>query len=87
MTLDRGKKKDIFIVKEIKQEQKMKKRLQDMGLTKGAKIKVLSNDTNGSFILNVRGSRVVLGKVITESIFVEPSSHKAYNFKAISNVC
>lgn len=70
MTLDKAENKEVFIVQEIRQEQKMKKRLQDMGLTTGTKIKVLSNNTGGSFILNIRGSRVVLGKVITESIFV-----------------
>jgi ferrous iron transport protein A len=87
MTLDRARNRDIFIIKKIKQEPKMKKRLQDLGLTKGAKVKVLSNDTSGSFILNVRGSRVVLGKVITESIFVETIDNTDNNYKDISSAC
>ncbi|WFD09930.1 FeoA family protein [Tepidibacter hydrothermalis] len=49
---------------------KMKKKLQDMGLTPGVKISVISNDTNGSFIVNVRGSRLVLGGVVAQQIMV-----------------
>ncbi len=50
---------------------KMKKRLQDMGLTPGVKINVISNDSNGGFIINVRGSRIVLSGVVTQQILVD----------------
>ncbi|WP_099189839.1 FeoA family protein [Tepidibacter mesophilus] len=49
---------------------KMKKKLQDMGLTPGVKISVISNETNGAFIVNVRGSRLVLGGVVAQQIMV-----------------
>ncbi|MCT4619433.1 MAG: ferrous iron transport protein A [Marinisporobacter sp.] len=50
---------------------KLKKKLQDMGLTPGVKINVISNNTNGAFIINVRGSRLVLGGVVTQQIMVD----------------
>ena len=50
---------------------KMKKRLEDMGLTPGVKLSIISNDTNGAFILNVRGSRLVLGGALTQQILVD----------------
>ncbi|WP_053954836.1 MULTISPECIES: FeoA family protein [Clostridia] len=50
---------------------KLKKKLQDMGLTPGVKLNVISNNTNGAFIVNVRGSRLVLGSVVTQQIMVE----------------
>lgn len=87
MTLDEGKNKQIFIVDDIVQCNKMKKRLQDMGLTKGTKIKILSNNTGGSFILNIRGSRVVIGKTVAEKIFVKPSQPCAFNIDAIGDAC
>ncbi|SHH15010.1 FeoA family protein [Tepidibacter thalassicus] len=58
------------VLKAINWGPKMKKRLQDMGLTPGVKINVISNDTNGSFIINVRGSRLVLGGVVAQQIIV-----------------
>ena len=85
MTLEERKNKEIFIVDDIKQGKKMKKRLQDMGLTKGTRIKILSNNTGGSFILNIRGSRVVVGKTVAERIYVQPSKQEAFNLKAVGN--
>ncbi|MBF8982421.1 ferrous iron transport protein A [Lutibacter sp. B2] len=50
---------------------KLKKKLQDMGLTPGVEMIVISNDTNGSFILKVRDSRLVLGCSVTQQIMVQ----------------
>lgn len=58
------------VLKDINWGPKMKKKLQDMGLTPGVKISVISSDTNGSFIINVRGSRLVLGGVVAQQIIV-----------------
>ncbi len=58
------------VLKDINWGPKMKKKLQDMGLTPGVKIVVISNDINGSFIINVRGSRLVLGGVVAQQIIV-----------------
>lgn len=59
------------ILKNINWGYKMKKRLQDMGLTPGVKISVVSNNTNGAFIVNIRGSRLVLGGGVTGQILVD----------------
>ena len=59
------------VLKAINWGPKMKKRLESLGLTPGIKISVISNDSNGAFILNVRGSRLVLGGSVTQQILVE----------------
>lgn len=59
------------VLKAINWGPKMKKRLESLGLTPGIKLSVISNDSNGSFILNVRGSRLVLGGSVTQQILVE----------------
>lgn len=73
MLLSEGIKGDSFIIISIESEFKIKKRLQDMGLTQGVKVKIMSFYSNNAFILNVRGSRVVIGRDIAEKIIVEPS--------------
>ncbi|MFZ5969276.1 MAG: FeoA family protein [Bacillota bacterium] len=59
------------VLKQILWGPKMKKKLEDMGLTPGVRINVISNDLNGAFIVNVRGSRLVLGGVVTQQIMVD----------------
>ena len=59
------------VLKAINWGPKMKRRLESLGLTPGIKVGVISNDTNGSFILDVRGSRLVLGSSVTQKIIVE----------------
>lgn len=59
------------VLKDINWGRKMKKRLEDLGLTPGVKLSIVSNDLRGSFILNVRGSRLVLGKSVTQNILVQ----------------
>lgn len=73
MTLYDGKIGEAFTVVNIETDSKIRKRLQDMGLTKGTKIKLMSKYSNNAYILNVRGSRVVLGRDITRLINVLPS--------------
>lgn len=71
MLLSEGLKGDSFIILSIESEFKIKKRLQDMGLTQGVKVKIMSYYSNNAFILNVRGSRVVIGRDIADKIIVE----------------
>lgn len=65
------KKGHTVTVVDISADLKIKKRLQDMGLTKGVRVKVLGLYADNAYILNVRGSRVVLGKDIAGTILVE----------------
>jgi ferrous iron transport protein A len=59
------------ILKSINWGTKLKKKLQDMGLTEGVMITVISDNLNGSSIINVRGSRLVLDSSVTNQIIVE----------------
>lgn len=73
MTLNEGRIGDVFIIINMRLETKVKKRLQDMGLTKGTKVKILSYYSKNAYVLNIRGSRIVIGKDIVKDIEVEPS--------------
>ncbi len=59
------------ILKAVNWGPKMKKRLESLGLTPGVVFSVISNDTNGAFIINIRGSRLVLAGSITQQILVD----------------
>lgn len=49
----------------------LKHRLAAMGLLANTKIKVLRNEGKGQLIVNVKGSKVVLGRGMSEKIMVE----------------
>lgn len=70
MTLNNGKINGKYIVQSINVDNKTKKRLQDMGITQGGVIKIMSTVGTHAFILRIRGSRVALGKEIIECIEV-----------------
>ena len=70
MKLSNGTKGNQYKVNQIKADFKIKKRLQDMGLTQGVVIKLMSKYSNNAFIFDIRGSRVVLGMEIVDEIEV-----------------
>ena len=49
----------------------IKKRLSEIGLVPGTKITVIQNG-GGPFIIEVRGSRIVLGRGIAHRVMVTP---------------
>lgn len=51
----------------------LKHRLAAMGLLSNTKIKVLRNEGRGQLIVNVKGTKVVLGRGMSEKIIVEPA--------------
>lgn len=71
MTLRNGQLGFTYIVKKLDVDENIKRRLQAMGLTEGTKVSVLNSKKNGSIIFKVRGTRLAIGRVIAESIFVE----------------
>jgi Fe2+ transport system protein FeoA len=71
MSLSKAKKGQCFILENIESGNKAKKKLQDMGLTPGVKICVVSNGTFGPIILELRGSRVALGRGLVDKIIVK----------------
>jgi len=53
----------------------LQRRLADMGLTPGLKVMVIGSQRPGSVVLDVRGSRLALGRGISHKIVVKVSDH------------
>ena len=49
----------------------LQRRLADMGLTPGLKVRVVGSKRPGSVVLDVRGSRLALGRGISHKILVK----------------
>ncbi|HKL10876.1 MAG TPA: FeoA family protein [Clostridia bacterium] len=61
------------IIDSIHSGRNLKMRLYNMGLTPGVKVKVISSEPGSAIVISVRGSRLVLGKGISEKIEVRNS--------------
>lgn len=70
MTLLDGRIGDVFLVNYIDIQEKVKKRLEILGLTKGTQVKILNNKRSGSTIIKLRGTRYAIGKEIAFAIKV-----------------
>ncbi|WXR62399.1 FeoA family protein [Peptostreptococcaceae bacterium AGR-M142] len=62
---------DSAVVKAIKWGNEMKKRLTGMGLIEGSPIKLISSSGKDGFILDVKGSRLVVGRTVALKILVD----------------
>lgn len=76
MTLREGTIGNKYQVKEIQLEDKVKRRLQMLGMTKGTGVQVLNNKKSGSIIMKVRGTRFAIGRRIAEGILVEEGAYE-----------
>ena len=76
MTLREGTIGNQYQVKEIQLEDKVKRRLQMLGMTKGTEVRVLNNKKSGSIIMKVRGTRFAVGRRIAEGILVEEGAYE-----------
>ena len=76
MTLREGTIGNKYQVKEIQLEDKVKRRLQMLGMTKGTGVQVLNNKKSGSIIMTVRGTRFAIGPRIAEGILVEEGAYE-----------
>lgn len=59
------------ILKDITWDMKIKRKLYDMGMTPGTPICMINSSGRGPVILDVRGSRLALGRAIIGKIEVE----------------
>lgn len=59
------------IMKDIEWGNKLKRKLNDMGLTPGVKISMIQKPAFGPCVVEVRGTRLALGRGIVSKIFVE----------------
>lgn len=72
MTLLQGYIGETYIVQEAAMDRDIEMRLEVLGLTKGTKVQILIRKKNGALIIKVRGTRLAVGKEITEKIIVTP---------------
>ena len=57
---------------QIRGGKEMQHRLAEMGLISGVEMKIIERGQSGPFIVEVKGSRLVLGKGMVPRIFVVP---------------
>lgn len=76
MTLREGTIGSSYRVTEIQLEDKVKRRLQMLGMTKGTDVHVLNNKKSGSIIMKVRGTRFAIGKRIAEGVLVKEGDYE-----------
>lgn len=58
------------VLQDINWGMRLRKKLEDMGLTPGVKFKVVSGESFGPCIIEVRGTRLALGRNIVSKISV-----------------
>lgn len=76
MTLYEADKNRIYEISGLFVEESITRRLQALGLNDGTKIKVLNRKRKGALMIQVRGTRLALGKHISSNIEVrEESAH------------
>jgi len=73
MYLSKGQVGRKYKVKYIMLENKIKYRLQMLGMTKNTYIQILNKNFNGSLIFKLRGTRFAISKDIANAIIVDKS--------------
>ena len=71
MILYDGKKDGVYEVCGVYVEGAVTRRLQALGLNDGTKIKILNRKKKGALIIQVRGTRLAIGKHISSGIEVK----------------
>lgn len=71
MTLYDGKKDCTYEVCGVYAEEAVTRRLQALGLNDGTRIRILNRKRKGALIIQVRGTRLALGKHISSGIEVK----------------
>lgn len=77
MTLYDAKKGADYFIEGLYVEPSITRRLQALGLNDGTRIKVVNRKKHGALIIQVRGTRLALGKHISSNIEVkEGAAHE-----------
>jgi len=71
MTLAMGNADEKLKILQVGHGEKFKKRLSDMGIYKDAQVKIIKNDIPGPLIIDIKGSRLILGRGQAQKIMVE----------------
>ncbi len=62
---------ELVTVTEIRAGQGLQKRLADMGLTPGVQVKIINRQVSGPVLIDLRGSRLALGRGMAQKIAVK----------------
>ncbi len=71
MTLKDGQIGHNYIVKELKLDLEVSRRLEALGLIGGTRIQMMNRNTDGAVVFKVRGTRLAIGNKIAEAIRIE----------------
>lgn len=74
MRLKEGKNGRTYTVEEIHIELNLERRLEALGLIRGAQITILNNDKKGALTVRFRGTRFALGRRIADNIIVKEAA-------------
>lgn len=65
-----------YVVGSFDLDQAVMKRLNALGMTRGTRIKLLNRNNGGSVIILVRGSRLALGRLISQAIILKEETNE-----------
>lgn len=77
MTLFETQKKKEYVIRRLHVEEAVTRRLEALGLNDGTKIRVLNRKRRGALIIQVRGTRLALGKHLSSNIEVQETGKEA----------
>lgn len=75
MKLNEGEIGETYRVTGVMVEEKITRRLQALGINEKTPVTILNKKGSGSLIIKVRGTRLALGKKISDGISVEEAHH------------
>ena len=76
MTLYEAQKNQEYTIEGLFVEEAVTRRLQALGLNDGTRVKVLNKKKRGALIIQVRGTRLALGKHLSSNIEILEERHE-----------
>ena len=77
MKLNEGMIGRTYLVKSVVVDDTITRRLEALGVNEVTPVTILNKKGSGSLIIKVRGTRLALGKKISDGILVEEAGHDA----------
>ena len=75
MRLNEGKVGSTYVVKSVAVKDAVTRRLEALGVNEMTPVTILNKKGSGSVIFKIRGTRLAVGKRISDGIIVEEVSH------------
>lgn len=79
MTLYDGEIQKNYRLESLSIDERILRRLEALGMNEGTQVRVLNRKKRGAMIIQVRGTRLALGRAIAEQISVLPVEHMVEN--------